>query len=77
MLRITAAEHMYMKMYQEEVESFKERLRKRAKDKREAAIDELEVQEKAKRIAASPGGVDPLEVLESLPEVFKQFSCDH
>lgn len=66
--KITAAEHMYMKMYQEEVESFKERLRKRAKDKREAAIDELEVQEKAKRIAASPGGVDPLEVLESLPE---------
>jgi cell division cycle protein 37 len=51
------------------VNAFKERLRKRAKDKREEAIDEMEAQEKAKRIAASPGGLDPLEVLESLPEV--------
>ena len=52
------------------MEAFKQRLRKRAKDKRDAAIDEIEAQEKAKRIEASPGGLDPLEVLESLPEVF-------
>lgn len=56
-------------MYSDEVEAFKERLRKRARDKREEAISEIEAEEKAKRIESSPGGLDPLEVLESLPEV--------
>lgn len=60
---------MYMKMYDDEVNSFCERLQERAKDKREAAEAEYEAEEKKKRIAASPGGLDPQEVYESLPEV--------
>lgn len=56
-------------MFTQEVEGFCERLRKRGKDKREAAIAEYEAEEKAKRIAASPGGLDPQEVYESLPAV--------
>lgn len=61
-------------MYSDEVEAFKERLRKRARDKREEAISEIEAEEKVKRIESSPGGLDPLEVLESLPEVFDNLS---
>lgn len=56
-------------MFREEVEAFKDRLRKRGKDKRDAAIAEQEADEKAKRIAASPGGLDPQEVFDSLPQV--------
>jgi cell division cycle protein 37 len=58
-----------MKMYYDEVEAFKDRLRKRAKDKREAALNEYETDEKAKRIKQSPGGLDPQDVFDSLPEV--------
>lgn len=56
-------------MYQDEVEAFRDRLRKRAQEKREAAVEELDAEAKAKRIAESPGGLDPQEVLDSLPEV--------
>ncbi len=58
-----------MKMFHSEVEAFQDRIRKRAKDKRDAAIAEIEREEREKRIAASPGGVDPQEVYENLPEV--------
>lgn len=56
-------------MYHEEVRAFKDRLRKRAKDKRDAYLSKAEASDKAKRVEASPGGLDPLDVLESLPEV--------
>jgi cell division cycle protein 37 len=71
--RIRSAEEVYMKMYTDEVDAFKQRLRKRAKDKREETLNELELEEKTKRIEASPGGLDPLEVFETLPEA--SFSC--
>jgi cell division cycle protein 37 len=61
-----------MKMYHDEVAAFRDRLRKRAKDKREAALDEYEAEEKQKRIAASPGGLDPQEVFETLPVELQQ-----
>ncbi len=69
MFRFRAADPTYMKAFREEVEAFQDRLRKRAKDKRDAAIAEYEAEEKRKRIAASPGGVDPQEVYEELPQV--------
>lgn len=58
-----------MKMFHDEVDAFRDRIRKRADDKREAMINEIEEKAKAKRIAESPGGLDPQEVFESLPEV--------
>lgn len=62
------ADPSYLKMYEEEVTAFQDRLRRRAKEKRETAVAEYEAEEKAKRIAAAPGGVDPQEVYETLPE---------
>uniref|UniRef100_A0A915AJ20 Hsp90 chaperone protein kinase-targeting subunit n=3 Tax=Parascaris univalens TaxID=6257 RepID=A0A915AJ20_PARUN len=69
--KFRSADPSYMKLYQSEVEAFKDRLRKRGKDKRDAAIEEYEAEEKAKRIAASPGGLDPQEVYDSLPDEMK------
>lgn len=69
MYRFRAADPSYAKMFRQEVDAFCDRLRKRGKDKRDAAIAEYEAEEKAKRIAASPGGLDPQEVYESLPKV--------
>jgi len=70
--KIRLADPSYMKMYFDEVDAFKGRLRKRAKDKRDAAINEYEAEERAKRIAESPGGLDPQVVLESLPEAMQE-----
>ncbi|VDK64293.1 unnamed protein product [Onchocerca ochengi] len=69
--KFRAADPSYAKMFRQEVDAFCDRLRKRGKDKRDAAIAEYEAEEKAKRIAASPGGLDPQEVYESLPEDMK------
>ncbi|MCP9262325.1 Hsp90 co-chaperone Cdc37 [Dirofilaria immitis] len=66
--KFRAADPSYAKMFRQEVDAFCDRLRKRGKDKRDAAIAEYEAEEKAKRIATSPGGLDPQEVYESLPE---------
>ncbi|CAD6192479.1 unnamed protein product [Caenorhabditis auriculariae] len=63
-----AADPTYVKSFHEEVEAFQDRLRKRATEKREAATAEYEAEEKARRIAASPGGLDPQEVFDTLPE---------
>ncbi|CAB3404827.1 unnamed protein product [Caenorhabditis bovis] len=66
--KFAAADPMYMKTFQEEVAAFQERLRIRAQEKREAAAAEYEAEERAKRIETSPGGLDPQEVFETLPE---------
>lgn len=39
----------------------------------EAALKEAEEEERQARLG--PGGLDPIEVLESLPEVIKTWSC--
>ncbi|KAI6227872.1 Hsp90 chaperone protein kinase-targeting subunit [Aphelenchoides besseyi] len=70
--KIRAADESYMKMYHDEVDSFKERLTKRAKTKRELALAEAESEEKTRRIQESPGGMDPQEVFESLPESMQE-----
>lgn len=70
--KFRCADPSYMVMFREEVEAFKDRLRKRGKDKRDAAVAEQEADEKAKRIAASPGGLDPQEVFDGLPQEMKE-----
>ncbi|KAF7633450.1 hypothetical protein Mgra_00007138 [Meloidogyne graminicola] len=72
LLEIRSAEALYLQMYHEEVRAFKDRLRKRAKDKRDAYLSKAEASDKAKRVEASPGGLDPLDVLESLPENLRE-----
>ncbi|EPB67222.1 Cdc37 Hsp90 binding domain protein, partial [Ancylostoma ceylanicum] len=66
--KFRAADPQYLKLYTDEVAAFEDRLRRRAKEKRDAALAEYEAEEKEKRIAAAPGGLDPQEVYESLPE---------
>ncbi|VDO65110.1 unnamed protein product [Haemonchus placei] len=65
--KFRAADPQYLKLYTDEVAAFEDRLRRRAKEKRDAALAEYEAEEKEKRVAAAPGGLDPQEVYESLP----------
>ncbi|CAD5216984.1 unnamed protein product [Bursaphelenchus xylophilus] len=78
--KIRAADEAYIKMYDDEVDAFKARLIKRGREKREAAIAEVEAEEKAERIKNAPGGIDPKEVFDSLPkemqEAFESQSVD-
>ena len=64
----------YRKGFEDELTAFKDRIQRRAKEKIEAAIAEAEEEERAQRLG--PGGLDPVEVFESLPQVsnfvFKQ-----
>ncbi|CAI5442278.1 unnamed protein product [Caenorhabditis angaria] len=66
--KFAAADPSYMKTFQEEVTAFQDRLRTRANEKREAAAAEYEAEERQKRIEQAPGGLDPQEVFETLPE---------
>ena len=69
--RIQIADPEYKKAFDDELVSFKERIKRRAKEKIAEQIkeeEEEEEKERQERIAASPGGLDPIEVLESLPE---------
>lgn len=66
--RIQVAEPEYKKQFDNEVAAFKERIRARAKVKLEEALAEQEEEERLKRLG--PGGLDPVEVFESLPEVY-------
>lgn len=68
--RIQVAEAEYKNKFQEEIESFKERIRKRAQEKVQKAIEEAEEEERKARLG--PGGLDPVEVFESLPEVLQK-----
>lgn len=57
----------YRKGFEDELLSFKNRIQRRAKEKIEAAVAEAEEEEKKNRLG--PGGLDPVEVFESLPQV--------
>lgn len=70
--KFDSAEPVYMKHYHDEVKAFEERLRTRAETKRQAALEECEAEEKEERIKASPGGIDPQEVYEELPEEMRK-----
>uniref|UniRef100_A0A8C0A0H3 Uncharacterized protein n=1 Tax=Anas zonorhyncha TaxID=75864 RepID=A0A8C0A0H3_9AVES len=63
--KIKTADQQYMEGFTEELEAFKERVRGRAKVRVERALREYEEQERQKRLG--PGGLDPVEVYESLP----------
>ncbi|KAL8164493.1 UNVERIFIED_CONTAM: hsp90 co-chaperone Cdc37 [Gekko kuhli] len=63
--KIKTADQQYMEGFTEELEAFKERVRGRAKARVERAIKEYEEEEQQKRLG--PGGLDPVEVYESLP----------
>ncbi|WAR08323.1 CDC37-like protein [Mya arenaria] len=66
---IKQAQKEYMDAFNDELNGFKERIRTRAKQKIEEAIKEHEEEERQKRLG--PGGLDPVEVFESLPDVMK------
>jgi len=61
-----ADDQQYVKGFNEELSAFKDRIRKRAKEKVDKAVAEYEEEEREKRLG--PGGLDPVDVFESLPE---------
>lgn len=61
------ADQQYQEAFNDELEAFKERVRGRAKIRIEKAMKEYEEEERQKRMG--PGGLDPVEVYESLPAV--------
>ncbi|XP_062975381.1 hsp90 co-chaperone Cdc37 [Elgaria multicarinata webbii] len=63
--KIKTADQQYMEGFNDELESFKERVRGRAKARVERAMKEYEEEERQKRLG--PGGLDPVDVYESLP----------
>lgn len=65
--KIQVAETEYKDSFNDDLKSFIGRIEKRAQEKLEAAIKEVEEEERKERLG--PGGLDPLEVLESLPKV--------
>lgn len=60
----------YKTGFNDELNAFKDRIRNRAKEKIEAAMKEVEEEERKKRLG--PGGLDPIEVFESLPDNLKE-----
>lgn len=65
--RSQTADQQYQDAFNDELESFKERVRGRAKIRIEKAMKEYEEEERKKRLG--PGGLDPVEVYDTLPEV--------
>ncbi|XP_041831078.1 hsp90 co-chaperone Cdc37 [Melanotaenia boesemani] len=63
--KIKTADQQYQEAFNDELESFKERVRGRAKIRIEKALKEYEEEEREKRMG--PGGLDPVEVYETLP----------
>lgn len=68
--KIQVAEPEYKASFNDELYQFKERIRKRAAEKLEDALREVEEEERKARLG--PGGLDPVEVFESLPEVLQK-----
>ncbi|CAL1297929.1 unnamed protein product [Larinioides sclopetarius] len=68
--RIQMADAEYKDAFNAELESFKERVRERAKARIQKLIEEAEEEERQKRLG--PGGLDPVEVMESLPEALQK-----
>jgi len=67
--RIQVAEADYQKAFDDELMAFIGRIEKRAKEKIAEAQKEAEEEERQQRLG--PGGLDPLEVIETLPEELK------
>lgn len=67
--KIQVAEPEYKASFEDELSAFKNRVRKRAKEKLEVLLREQEEEERKARLG--PGGLDPMEIFETLPEVLK------
>ena len=63
--KMNVAAKEYKEGFFDELNAFKDRVKRRAKEKIDLAIKEAEEEEKQKRLG--PGGLDPVEVFESLP----------
>lgn len=72
--RIQIAEVEYKNSFDDELRAFKDRIRKRAAEKVADAVREAEEEDRQARLG--PGGLDPVEVFESLPEVSKNLTWD-
>jgi len=64
--KMSTANKEYNAGFKDELNAFKERVKRRAQEKIEVAMAEAEEEERQKRLG--PGGLDPVEVFESLPE---------
>lgn len=64
--RIQVAEPEYKRQFESEIAAFKTRIQLRAKEKVAEAVAEQEEEDRQQRLG--PGGLDPMEVFESLPE---------
>ena len=64
--KMSVASKEYKEGFYDELNAFKDRVKRRAKEKIDIAIKEAEEEERANRLG--PGGLDPVEVFESLPE---------
>ncbi|KAJ8709202.1 hypothetical protein PYW07_009028 [Mythimna separata] len=68
--KIQIAEKTYKDSFDDELEQFKARIKKRAAEKIAEAIREQEEEERKARLG--PGGLDPVEVYEELPDELKK-----
>lgn len=68
--RIQKADKEYQDAFNDELNGFKLRIKTRAKEKVEKIMKEIEEEERQKRLG--PGGLDPVEVIEQLPESMQQ-----
>lgn len=68
--KMQVAANEYKDGFYEELNAFKARIRNRAKEKIDEAMREAEEEERQKRLG--PGGLDPVEVFETLPDELKQ-----
>jgi len=68
--KIQVADPEYKKAFNDELEAFKQRIRVRAKEKIQTQIEEQEEEERQQRLG--PGGLDPVEVFDSLPKVLQE-----
>ena len=65
--RIKSAEKQYTDAFKDELDGFIQRVEGRAQARIEEATRKAEEEERQKRLG--PGGLDPLEVMETLPPV--------
>ena len=65
-----SAEKQYLDAFKDELSGFKGRVMQRAKVRIEEATRAYEEEERQKRLG--PGGLDPVEVMETLPQELKE-----
>ena len=68
--RMKSSDRQTQEAFEDELSSFISRVKKRAQAKVEDAMKEYEEEERKKRLG--PGGLDPLEVMETLPDSLRE-----